>query len=125
MKKAMLLATSLVLSAYVVPGMAQDAIKADAKHYKVEFENDQVRVLRATYAAKEKSSMHEHPGTVAVFITDGDMKMTGADGKASEVKVKAGSVQWNGGTKHMPENVGDKPFEVILVEVKGKPAAKK
>lgn len=125
MKKALFLAVAVALSASIAPVVAQDATKVDAKHYKVEFENDQVRVLRATYAPKEKSSMHEHPGLVAVFLTDGNVKMTGADGKSSEVKVKAGSAQWNESTKHMPENVGDKPFEVILVEVKGKPAAKK
>jgi hypothetical protein len=36
---------------------AQDAVKVDPKHYKVEFENDQVRVLRITYGPGEKSVM--------------------------------------------------------------------
>nr|NIR51506.1 hypothetical protein [candidate division KSB1 bacterium]NIS26908.1 hypothetical protein [candidate division KSB1 bacterium]NIT73741.1 hypothetical protein [candidate division KSB1 bacterium]NIU27639.1 hypothetical protein [candidate division KSB1 bacterium]NIU94275.1 hypothetical protein [candidate division KSB1 bacterium] len=40
---------------------AQDATKVDPKHYKVEFENDQVRVLRISYGPGEKSVMHEHP----------------------------------------------------------------
>src|SRR5450755_172828 len=39
---------------------AQDPVKVDAKHYKVEFENDSVRVLRITYPAHEKSVMHHH-----------------------------------------------------------------
>ncbi|MFC2094014.1 hypothetical protein ACFLSH_00155 [Bacteroidota bacterium] len=34
---------------------AQDAAKVDPKHYKVEFENDDVRVLRITYGPGEKS----------------------------------------------------------------------
>lgn len=34
----------ILLSGY---SLAQDAVKVDPKHYKVEFENDQVRVLRA------------------------------------------------------------------------------
>lgn len=125
MKKALFVAVAVALSASITPALAQDATKVDAKHYKVEFENDQVRVLRATYGAKEKSSMHEHPALVSIFLTDGNIKMTGADGKSREMAVKAGAAQWNDGTKHMPENVGDKPFEVILVEMKGKPAAKK
>jgi quercetin dioxygenase-like cupin family protein len=37
----------------------------------VEFENEQVRVLRIGYGAGEKSVMHEHPNAVAVFLTDG------------------------------------------------------
>ena len=32
---------------------AQDAAKVDPKHYKVEFENDQVRVLRISYGPHE------------------------------------------------------------------------
>ena len=125
MKKALFVAVAVALSASITPALAQDATKVDAKHYKVEFENDQVRVLRATYGAKEKSSMHEHPALVSIFLTDGNIKMTGADGKSREMAVKAGAAQWNDGTKHTPENMGDKPFEVILVEMKGKPAAKK
>ena len=35
----------IILSGY---SFAQDAVKVDPKHYKVEFENDQVRVLRIT-----------------------------------------------------------------------------
>ena len=46
MKLELIVAGSLALCAYVGPAMAQDPVKVDAKHYKVEFENDQVRVLR-------------------------------------------------------------------------------
>ena len=47
------------------------------------------------------------------------------DGKTQEAPVKAGAVQWDPGSKHQPENTGDKPFEVILVELKSKPTAGK
>jgi quercetin dioxygenase-like cupin family protein len=107
------------------PAMAQDAAKVDAKHYKVEFENAQVRVLRITYGPHEKSVMHGHPASVAVFLTDGSVKFTMPDGKTVTGDVKAGMVQWEAGVKHLPENTGDKPFELILVELKGKPVAAK
>jgi quercetin dioxygenase-like cupin family protein len=103
---------------------AQDPIKVDAKHYKVEFENDRVRVLRITYGPHEKSVMHRHPANVAVFLTDGQTRFTMPDGRTQEAPVKAGSVQWSEAGKHLPENVGERPFEVILVELKteGSPA---
>jgi quercetin dioxygenase-like cupin family protein len=104
----------------VMPAMAQDPVKVDSKHYKVEFENDQVRVLRITYGPHEKSVMHEHPANVAVFLTDANAKFTMPDGKTTAADVKAGTVKWDAGGKHLPENVGDKPMEVILVELKGK-----
>jgi quercetin dioxygenase-like cupin family protein len=107
------------------PAMAQDPIKVDAKHYKVEFENDKVRVLRITYGPHEKSVMHAHPPSVAVFLTDATTKFTLPDDKTVPGDFKAGMVQWEPGGKHLPENVGDKPFELILVELKGKHAAAK
>jgi len=50
--------------------MAQDPVQVDPKHYTVEFENDQVRVLRIHYGPHEKSVMHGHPASVAVFLAD-------------------------------------------------------
>jgi hypothetical protein len=105
--------------ASAMPAMAQDPVKVDSKHYKVEFENDQVRVLRITYGPHEKSVMHEHPANVAVFLTDASAKFTMPDGKSVAAQVKSGGVKWDAGGKHLPENVGDKPMEVILVELKG------
>jgi quercetin dioxygenase-like cupin family protein len=125
MRRILLVVAVMALVASVVPAMAQDPVKVDSKHYKVEFENDQVRVLRITYGPHEKSVMHEHPANVAVFLTDGQARFTLPDGKTQDAPLKAGMMQWDAGGKHLPENVGDKPFEVILVELKGKPSAAK
>lgn len=103
---------------FVAQAAAQDAVTADPKHYKVEFENAQVRVLRITYGPGEKSVMHGHPANVAVFLTDGATKFTLPDGKTQDVKIKAGTSQWDAGGAHLPENLGDKPFELLLVELK-------
>lgn len=97
---------------------AQDAAKADPKHYKVEFENDQVRILRISYGPGEKSVMHGHPNAVAVALTDVNGKFTLPDGKTQPVTQKAGTAFWTPAGKHLPENVGSKPFELILVELK-------
>ena len=99
---------------------AQDAVKVDPKHYKVEFENDQVRVLRITYGPGEKSVMHEHPDAFAIFLTDIDGKFTFPDGTTQDNKSKAGTTLWTPAGKHLPENVGGKTFELILVEMKTK-----
>ena len=99
---------------------AQDAAEVDPDHYKVEFENDEVRVLRITYGPGEKSVMHSHPEGVAVFLTDGDGKFTFPDGKIQDIKFKSGDVIWSPETSHQPENTGDKPYEVIQIEMKTK-----
>ncbi len=118
---------ALILAAFVCLGvsacLAQDPVKVDPQHYKVESENSQVRVLRIHYGAHEKSVMHFHPDSVAVFLTDGHVKFTYPDGKTEEVQLKAGQTQWTKAGTHLPENLGDSPFELILVELKGRPAA--
>ncbi len=119
--------TSLItiLSVAVSATHAQDPAKVDSRHYKVESENDQVRVLRITFGPGEKSVMHEHPANVAVFLTDAHAKFTLPDGKTQEVHSKAGSVEWDSGGRHLPESMGTKRFELILVELKRKPAPAK
>ena len=67
----------------------------------------------------------DNPTLGTVFLTDGQGKFTLPDGKTQDAPIKAGTAQWDGGGKHLPENVGDKPFELILVELKTKPATAK
>ena len=97
---------------------SEDSVAVDPKHYKVEFQNDRVRVLRIKYGPGEKSVMHAHPANVAVFLNDGQAKMTLPDGKARATDMKAGQVLWSGKEKDLPENSGGRPFELVLVELK-------
>jgi quercetin dioxygenase-like cupin family protein len=126
MRQSLLVALMAMASvASAVPALAQDPVKVDPKHYKVEFENDEVRVLRITYGPGEKSVMHEHPPSLAVFLNDGHARFTLPDGKTQDANMKAGSTQWEAGGKHLPENMGKTRFDLILVELKGKPATPK
>jgi quercetin dioxygenase-like cupin family protein len=118
MRRLLMLVPALLFVGAVAPAMAQDPVTVDAKHYKVEFENENVRVLRVTYGPHEKSVMHAHPNAVAVFLTDGETKFTMADGKVEDHPVKAGTSQWTPAMTHLPENAGDKPFSLLVVELK-------
>ena len=64
---ALYVAAVCLCCATILP--AQDAVKVDPKHYTVVSENDQVRILKVHYGPHEKSVMHSHPNTVAVFLT--------------------------------------------------------
>ncbi len=114
--------STMILMALVMPTniFAQDPTMVDAKHYTVEFENDQVRVLRISYASGEESVMHEHPNGVAVFLTDSKTEMKLPDGTAIEDIRKSGEAIWAPSGKHLPKNIGDKG-ELILVELKSQP----
>jgi quercetin dioxygenase-like cupin family protein len=126
--KNLKIAGTLILAgamAYGVSALAQpagggkaDPVRVDAKHYKVEFENESVRVLRISYAPGEKSVMHYHPNAVAVYLTDGQTSMTTPDGKSQDMAVKAGAAAWTDAGSHLPQNTGGKRLELILVELK-------
>ncbi len=99
---------------------ALDPVKIDPRHYAVEFENDQVRVIRVKIAGHETAPSHEHLGDrVTVFLTDQDFRVTASDGIASVVKHKAGEVAWGTKVTHKEENLSAEPFEAIVVELKG------
>ena len=120
---------ALFVLALTVPSvLAQDPVKVDSKHYKVEFQNAKVRVLRIKYGPHEKSVMHWHPNSVAIFVTDANGKFTFPNGTSQDFNSKAGETRWNEAGLHLPENTSDESFEVILVELKTpkrKPAPKK
>ncbi len=109
-------AVCLCLSAIVC---AQDAVKTDPKHYTVVTENDQVRILKVHYGPHEKSIMHSHPATVAVFLTDAKGQFSFPDGKKTPFNVKAGDSQYEAAATHLPENTSDVGMDVIVVELKG------
>src|ERR1039458_7295352 len=77
---------------------AQDAVKADPKHYTVISENAQVRILKVHYGPHEKSVMHSHPATVAVFLTESKGVFNFPGGKKQDFAVKAGETQYEPAT---------------------------
>ena len=66
----------------------------------------------------EKSVMHSHPNSVVVYLTDGTIKMTTPDGKSQNMTATKGKSAFTPAGTHLPENVGNAPFEAILVELK-------
>jgi hypothetical protein len=96
-----------------------DPVKLDPKHYHLEFENAQVRVLRVKIEAHGATPMHEHTlNRVTVFLTDQEFRVTDSHGKIEIVKHKAGDAVWGTPTTHAEENLSNHPFEVVAIELK-------
>jgi hypothetical protein len=55
---------------------------------------------------------------VVVYLTDQNGRMTTPDGKVDTAQHKAGEASWGGPVKHQEENLSDKPFEAVVVELK-------
>ena len=109
---------ALLLASVAQVAMAQDPVAVAPGQYKVEFEDDAVRVLRVVYAPGEKSAMHEHPDSVAVYVTGGRIRITLPDGRVGEPRVPPGATMRHAAGGHAIENIGDAPFELVLVELK-------
>lgn len=95
-----------------------DAPTADPLHYKVEFENADVRVLRIKYPAHSKGEMHDHPRSVTVFLTEGHLRMTMPGGKTMIGNVGKGASIFEEAGPHQPENLSDRDFEAVRIELK-------
>ncbi|HEY3837721.1 MAG TPA: hypothetical protein VGL72_14165 [Bryobacteraceae bacterium] len=83
-------------------------------------ENDQVRVLVVTDQPKHKSALHEHKvNRVMIYLDPGTDRLTYEDGHVDDVKFAANEVRWSpAGGKHTSENIGDRPFRVVEVELR-------
>ena len=83
-----------------------DPALVDAKHYKVEFENEHVRVLRIHYDPHEKGGTHEHIlNRVVLYLNDQPGR------KADEVRMA-------GAATHAEENATGQAADRIAVELK-------
>ena len=97
---------------------SEDAIVADPAHYTVEFENDKVRIIRIKYGPGEKSVMHTHGPNVSIMLSTGTWRMHMPDGSVEDMPGETGAAGWSDSDEHLPENLGDEPMEVVLVELK-------
>jgi quercetin dioxygenase-like cupin family protein len=118
--KTVLLGTTaaVLLIAGLRVAAAQDPAVVNAKSISVKIDNPRVRVLEATIAPGQKEQMHSHPAYVIYVIEGGRMRNHSADGKTSEMELKAGDVLYRDPVTHWAENVGTTPVHLILVEVK-------
>jgi hypothetical protein len=98
-----------------------DPVKVDPKRYKVLFENDRVRILRATYGPHDKGVLHEHTrDRVTVLLTPSNMQVTTPDGKMTVLSGPAGKAAWAGLARHVEYNAADSEFVVVVVEIKNR-----
>src|SRR5215831_3472132 len=90
--------------------LAQDPATLRPDMVKVEFENEQIRVLRVHYGPHEKLPTHSHPARVEVALT---AKMRKNDGTLETVESRAPNALWSDKVTHEEENSWDEPKETI------------
>jgi quercetin dioxygenase-like cupin family protein len=83
-------------------------------------DNAMVRVLSAVDQPHQKSALHKHDfNRVMIYLTSGDLDVTGENGQTEHQHWKAGDVAWSvGGPLHVSENVGTGVLRIIEIEIK-------
>jgi hypothetical protein len=118
-----------LISLLSLPALAQDPVKVAPQAYKLDFENEWVKVLRAHYPAKEKIPEHDHPATAAAFVYLNDsgpviFKHVGLSyGAITRPPVRARAFRLWFAVKetHEVENTGDTPSDFVRIEFKTEP----
>ena len=107
----------------------QDPYATLPRNYKVEFENESVRISRVTYFPGDRLAVHSHPSnpTVYVYLTDGGpirFIHTTPRFTIERPAVKAGGIRFNRNARvetHRVEYLGDAPAESLRIELKTTP----
>ncbi len=97
-----------------------DAVTADPNHYSVSFENELVRLVRVRYGPGERSVMHRHPASCAIFLTDQTFDFTLPDGTTEPAAVPAGALGCSDANVHLPQNIEREAAEMVMVEFKNR-----
>jgi hypothetical protein len=118
------------LMAATVPAFAQDPVITLPDAYRLQFENEWVKVVRVRYAAGAKLPEHSHPAAslAFVYLTDAEpvvFKHRGSNTRSvTRPAVKAGSYRLARGDSevHSVENESASASEFLRVELKTDPA---
>jgi predicted metal-dependent enzyme (double-stranded beta helix superfamily) len=109
----------LLIGVGVRSALAEDAVVVAPNHYKVEFENDKVRIIRIIYAPGEEAPMHDHKAGVVVNLASYRVQFTAADGTTPPVETAMpGTFQWSPADSHASKNVGNTRAEALYIELK-------
>ena len=94
---------------------------AAPEHYKVEFENEYVRIIQVRYRPGESSAMHSHEPFVGVTLTGGQSNFTGLDG-TSEIRPagRPGDIIDGDLNPHAVVSVSEFDQESVFVEIKSR-----
>jgi hypothetical protein len=114
--------SALLLVSLSMPAQ-QSSQPTTAAHRIPQFENGDVSVWKTVIPLHSPLKMHTHShARVIVALTGGTIKIVYADGTSEIHHWDAGKAYWlpksEGLKRHSDVNIGSKPIEVMVIEVK-------
>jgi hypothetical protein len=106
----------------IPPGVLddRDPVRVDPQHFRVDFQNERVRVVRLTMKGSESSPMHEEPDALAVCLKGCHVRLIRPDGKIQDLHMQTGDTRWVWEDTRSEKNLGTEPLEMLLIELKAK-----
>jgi beta-alanine degradation protein BauB len=101
--------------------MNLDPVVTNPAHYRVTFENDDVRVLEYTDQPGDRTTPHEHPDSVMYTLSSFRRRLY-TRGDRRDVDISAGTTSWLPAQQHSGHNIGHTSTHVIFVELKRRAA---
>jgi hypothetical protein len=96
----------------------RDALQVDTQHYRLEFENDNMRVLRLTVKPSETVPMHGDKDALVVCLRECHVRFMSPNGRPEDIHMEAGTSRWIYGDTRSEKNFGTKPVEMLFIETK-------
>ena len=114
---------AIVLAMVLTPVSMLTSQQASQAQRIPQFENEDVKVWKTTVMPNAPLAMHTHDHPrVIVALSGGTMKIVNEDGTSEVHQWDTGKAYWlsleEGRRRHADANQGDKPIEVMVVELK-------
>jgi len=96
----------------------KDALVADPKHYKLELDNERVRVLRLTLKGDEVVPVHDDKDALFVCLKECHLRLTQPGGRPQDIHLQAGESRWIYADTRSEKNLSNQPLELLVIETK-------
>lgn len=96
----------------------RDVVKVAPDHYRVDLENENVRVLRAKLPQDFLIPQHDSRSALLVAVTECHLRFVRPDKKVQDVHLEPGQVRWIWADTFSARNLSTHPAEFLLVEPK-------
>jgi hypothetical protein len=95
-----------------------DGLRVDPKHFRFQFENRQIRVLRLTLQSDEFVPMHNSPDTLLVCVSECHIRLERPDKRINDIHMDPGETRWVRSSIRSEKNLSGKSLEIVFVEIK-------
>ena len=119
-KKSIFIILALVMAMALMGrvAFAADPLEVAPDMYKLQYENDHVRVMQVTFQPGQSIPEHSHPDHFVYVLEGGNLQITKADGTIADAVLNVGDIIWINAETHKAVNTGSTVVRLLVTELK-------